>query len=174
MSKFKTIRQGLMLLAASLWVLVTPWATKAAVKRAVWDAEPSTDQHGQGMTIRGDLQPKDMWRQTLDDRLPGGTYEPTVAKMLEEKGRDATAAYWIGRRNRAHGLRKKYGVPSDQASYNTRFIEDAKGRVNGIRPDGSWYWQRKVGPFKVVAGHRIYKLLDGSYLAVPTATIKKA
>lgn len=180
MSKATTIRHGLILLAASLWVLVTPWATKKAIKRVDWDTEPSTDQHGMGLTIRGDLHPDDAWRGTLDDRLPGGTYEPTVAKMLEEKGRDATAFYWIGRRNRAHGMRRKYARPSTLEAYNERFEPDENGHVYGIRSDGTWYRERRIGPFKRVTGWRIYRALikgksgEFEYLAVPTATIKKA
>lgn len=197
MGKTSTVLKGLVLLAASLAVpfglplivapllwhvmpaltplalLLVPVLPMLAVAGAKWDSEPSTDQHGQGLTQRGDLPGWARWMQTLDDRLPGGTYEPTVAAMLAKVGRYWTSVYWIGWRNRAHGLRKTFGRPSTLEAYLTRF-EFIGDVAQGVRSDGSWYHAEQIGSLLWVAGHRIYKLPGDQYLAVPTATIKKA
>lgn len=174
MKRAITILQGLVLLLASIVVLLNPWLPLLAVRFARWDAEPTPDQHGQVPTIRGDLPLWARWMQTLDDRLPGGTYEPAVAEWLSQRGRTYCSVMWIWWRNRAHGLRRTFGRPSTEAAYMTRFEPDAEGFVYGKRSDGTWYWAMPLGPLRAVAGHRIYKLPGDQYLAVPTATVKKA
>lgn len=157
----------------SLALLLVPVLPVLAVAGARWDSTPTTDQHGQGLTLRGDLPGWARWMQTLDDRLPGGTYEPTVAALLARVGRFWTSVYWIGWRNRAHGLRRVFGLPSTLQAYNERF-HPVDGVAQGVRSDGSWYWARTLGPLRVVAGHRIYRLPGEVFLAVPTATVKRA
>lgn len=174
MSRAVTVLQGLLLLLASVFVFINPWLPMLAVRGARWDTEPTPDQHGQVPTIRGDLPRWAMWMQTLDDWLPGGTYEPTVAALLQRWGRYWCSVYWIGWRNRSHGLRRTFGRPSTAAAYFTHFEPDAEGFVYGIREDGTWYWALPLGPLRMVAGYRIYRLPGEQYLAVPTATIKRA
>lgn len=177
-NRWKVRRQGLLLVLLGLWVLVTPWLTRRAIRRATWDAEPTFDQHGAVATQRGDLHPDDAWRGTPDDRLPGGTYEPTVAAWLEEHGREECAFRWL-MRNRAHGARRRYAVRSNADCYgeSTWFPETRWGVgwiTRGVRSDGTRYFRLRVGPIAYVEGHRVYRYLDGSYWAVPTATIKRA
>jgi hypothetical protein len=168
------ILKGLVLLLASIFVLLCPPLSLLAVACARWDQESTPDQWGTTPTRRGDLPRWARWMQTMDDRLPGGTYEPTVARMLERRGRFWTSVYWIGWRNRAHGLRRYFGTPSTEAAYKTSFKPDAQGRIDGVREDGSWYWQRSLWGFRIVAGHRVYRIAPGEYLAVPAVTIKRA
>jgi hypothetical protein len=171
-SRWAVRRQGLWLTLVGLYVLITPWLTTRAVKRATWDTEPSGDRYGLHPTIRGDLQPRDAWRGTPDERLPGGTYEPTVREWLAEHGRDECAKRWL-LRNRAHGIRAAYAIPSTEAAWLEQFPE--VGRVTrGVRSDGTWFYKRRVGAFCYVEGHRIYQYLDGTYQAIPTCTIKRA
>lgn len=202
MSRARTIVGGLVLLAASIAVVpglgpllygLAVWAWPAlsspigwavalgqsllvplAVGLARWDQAPTAGSWGTHPTIRGDVPRALRWLQTIDERLPGGLYEPTVERLLQRAGRHGAALYWIGWRNRAHGLRRVLGAPSTQAAYLQRFPEDDDGKTQGVREDGTWYWSRKLGPLRAVAGHRIYLLLDGSHLAVPTCTIKRA
>lgn len=167
------ILKGLVLLLASLFVLLCPPLSLLAVAFARWDDDPTPDQWGTTPTPRGDLPRWARWMQTMDERLPGGTYEPTVARMLSRWGRYWTSVYWIGWRNRAHGLRRTFGRPSTEDAYRTSFQPDAKGRVYGVRSDGSWYWERRWWQLRLVVGHRVYRIQPGEYLAVPTFTIKR-
>lgn len=170
--KTVTVLAGLVLLLAGIVVLLCPWLPLLAVALARWDATPSFGARDQHATIRGDVPRWLRWLQTSDERLPGGLYEPTVAGWLETRGRFWCSFMWIWWRNRAHGMRKLVDRPSTEAAWHEKFpIVD--GRASGVRTDGTWYWSRDIGPLRVVAGYRIYALLDGTYSAVPTATIKK-
>jgi hypothetical protein len=168
------IFKGLVLLLASLLVLLCPPLSMLAVACARWDRHATPDQWGTTPTERGDLPRWARWMQTMDERLPGGTYEPTVARMLERRGRYWTSVYWIGLRNRAHGLRRRFGRPSTEDAYRASFQPDERGRIDGVRSDGSWYWQRSAWGLRVVVGHRVYRIKPGEYLAVPTVTIKRS
>lgn len=168
------VLKGLALLLASLFVLLCPPLSLLAVAFARWDDEPTPDQWGTTPTPRGDLPRWARWMQTMDERLPGGTYEPTVGRMLTRLGRYWTSVYWIGLRNRAHGLRRSFGQPSTEDAYATSFGPDSKGRIYGVRSDGSWYWERRALGFRLVVGHRVYRTAPGDYLAVPTFTIKRS
>lgn len=202
MSRTRTILAGLLLLAVSIavmpglgplvyglavWLrpsLSSPvgWAVAIAqsllvplaVALASWDKLPTAGSWGTHPTIRGDVPRALRWLQTMDERLPGGLYEPTVERLLERVGRYWTSLYWLGWRNRAHGFRRLVSKASTEAAYLQRFPEDESGKTKGVRVDGSWYWSRRLGPLRAVAGYRVYLLLDGSYLAVPTCTIKRA
>lgn len=164
-----TVLQGLVLTLASLVVLLCPPLSDAGGgmrpvgQRADGGPAGHDTDHPRRPARLGALE------QTLDDRLPGGTYEPTVSRMLERFGPYWTSVYWIGWRNRAHGLRRVLGRPSTEAAYLVRFPPGARG----VRPDGSWYWERAFGPLRVVAGHRVYRIAPGDYLAVPTLTVKR-
>lgn len=173
-SRWRVRRQGLLLVLLGLWVLVTPWRTRRAIRRVTWDTEPTYDQWQAVSTIRGDLHPDDAWRGTPDERLPGGTYEPTVAAWLEKYGRDECSYRWL-LRNRAHGARRRYAVRSNEQCYGESTWFPEVGRITrGVRSDGTRYFRLRVGPLAYVEGHRVYRYLDGSYWAVPTCTIKRA
>lgn len=165
-SRTVTVLQGAVLLLASVAVALMPFLTLLAVLLARWDTRKTYGSYGGPAVLRGDVPDGLRWLQTNDERLPGGLHEPTVAKVYGRWGRVACSWYWIGWRNRAHGLRRVFGVPSTEEMANIRFPSG-----EGTRPDGTWFWSRKVGPIRVVAGHRIYMLPSG-YMAVPTLTFK--
>lgn len=172
-----TILKGLLLTLAGVLVLLLPLLPLLAVLLARWDKVPTPGSWGDYPTIRGDVPRWLSWLQTVDERLPGGLYEPTVVRILERYGRTLCSLYWIGWRNRAHGLRRAMGRPSTEAAWKSSFKPDERGRAYGVREDGTWYWSQLFGPswlrLVVVAGYRVYRLADGAYLAVPTATIKR-
>lgn len=153
-------------------------AVIVAVLLAKWDEEPTPGSWGLHPTIRGDVPKPLRWLQTNDERLPGGLYEETVAKLLERTGRVVCSMYWLGWRNRAHGMRKVFGKylhgEEGKAALTTLF-DEVDGKVKGVRPDGSWFYRKRLfGAFVFVCGHRVYDLHDGRYLVVPTCTAKRA
>lgn len=166
MSKAVTLLQGVLLLLASVLVFFLQPVTLLAR----WDKQPTPGTYDTVPTIRGDVPGWLRWLQTNDERLPGGLHEPTVLRVFERYGRLVCSWYWIGLRNRAHGLRRAFGLPSTEAMANIRFPM-VNGRANGTRPDGTWFWSRDFWRLRAVAGHRIYMLPTG-YLAVPTFTVK--
>lgn len=170
MSRVITILQGVLLLLASVLVFLLPPVTLFAVLLARWDKQPTRGTYDTVLTIRGDVPGWLRWLQTNDERLPGGLHEPTVLRVFERFGRVLCSWYWIGWRNRAHGLRRGFGLPSTEAMANIRFPV-VNGKASGTRPDGTWYWSRDFWGLRAVAGHRIYMLPTG-FLAVPTFTIK--
>jgi hypothetical protein len=138
-----------------------------------WDTEPTPGSWISYPTIRGDLPKGFRWLQTTDERLPGGLYEPTVVKIFERVGKYWTSVYWLGLRNRAHGLRAYFAQPSNEESFHTIFQENKHGIIRGWRSDGTWYFSVRFFGFKLVLGHRVYCLLDSSFIAVPTVTLKR-
>lgn len=170
MSKAATVLKGGLLLLASVLVFFLPLVTLLAVLLARWDKHPTPGTYDTVPTIRGDVPAWLRWLQTNDERLPGGLHEPTVLRVFQRFGRVVCSWYWIGWRNRAHGLRRVFGLPSTEAMAGIRFPV-VEGKASGTRPDGTWYWSRDLWRLRVVAGHRIYMLPTG-YLAVPTFTIK--
>lgn len=175
----ETIKQGKKLFWQSVLIKACPlvWiVTLIAVLSAKWDKMESLDSQGQYPYKRGDLPDWAIGFQTPDERLPGGTYEPTVQKRLEKFGKVITSWMWITWRNAGHGFRMKYARPSDEASYNV-----STKPMEGTRPDGTWWKKEKIGPFIKQTGHRIYKfyIFAGPsdpgpvYYSVPTWTIKK-
>ena len=167
-----TVIKGLVLLLASVLVFFLPPLTLLAVLLARWDRSLTPGTFGGPPVRRGDVPRWLLWLQTNDERLPGGLHEPTVLRVYERFGRVICSWYWIGLRNRAHGLRRVFGRPSTEEMANIRF-PIADGKASGTRPDGTWYWSRDIWRLRVVAGHRIY-LLPSGYMAVPTFTIKRA
>jgi len=135
-----------------------------ALAGAKWDAFPSLDSNGQGLTIRGDLPDWAWFLQTPDERLPGGTYEPTVASVLEKYGPLVCSLYWLGLRNRMHGLAAYFGVP----------VASPWSPIPGFYDNGVLWWLRyPIGRFQLKAGYRTYGI-KGQWLAVPCLTITKA
>lgn len=202
------VAQGLALLAASIvvvpglavalyalavWVwpgLWSPVALGAAlglsllvpigVLLARWDTVASEGRNSPDLAIRGDVPRLLRWLlQTMDERLPGDLGEAAVAKVHARFGRVVCGMYWLGWRNRAHGLRRYVSRPlvgaEGEASWRRRF-EEVDGVAFGVRDDGSCYYSRRLWfGLKFVAGHRVYQLLDKTtYLPVPTCTVKTA
>lgn len=145
--------------------LLAPLLVLLALPFAQWDAKPSFDSNGQGMTIRGDLPCWAAWLATPDERLPGGTYEATVDRVLKRWGRHVCAWYWLGIRNTLHGLAFTFSRPlthpwSPEPGY--------------YQADGLW-WLRKPlmgGKLQLKAGWRNYRV-DGSWWGVPCCSITR-
>jgi hypothetical protein len=147
---------------------------------ARWDKLATEGRNSPDLAIRGDVLRLVRWLiQTMDERLPGDLGEATVAKLHARFGRVVCGIYWLGWRNRAHGLRRYVSQPlhgaEGEAAWRRRF-EEVDGVAFGVREDGSWYYSRRLWfGLKFVTGHRVYQLLDKStYLPVPTCTVKGA
>ena len=172
MARSIVVLKGVVLLLSSVAVFFLPMLTLLAVLLARWDKLPTTGTYDKVMVIRGDVPNWLRWLQTNDERLPGGLHEPTVLKMYQRFGKVICSWYWIGIRNRAHGLRRTFGVPTTEAMGGIKFPY-VNGKASGTRPDGTWFWSKDFWFLRVVTGHRIY-LLPSGYMAVPTLTIKFA
>lgn len=170
MNRALTVLQGVFLLLASVLVFLLPPLTLMAVLLARWDKHPTPGTFDAVSVIRGDVPRWLIWLQTNDERLPGGLHEPTVKQKYDRYGKVICSWYWIGVRNRAHGLRRLLSLPSTEEMGGIRFPR-VNGKAYGVRPDGTWFWSRDFWGFRAVAGHRIY-FVDGKYMAVPTFTIK--
>lgn len=146
-------------LASSAFGLLAPVLVPAALLFARWDRNPSTDSHGECLTIRGDLPDWASWLSTPDERLPGGTYEPAVAAVFARRGRFWCSWYWLGIRNRGLGLDFTRAVP----------VTSPWPTDPGIYLSGMLWWMR----IPVLGGRREFKLgwrtyaLQGKYFAAP-------
>jgi hypothetical protein len=138
------------------WLLVA-----IALPFAKWDSTPTLDSNQQGMTIRGDLPGWASFLSTPDERLPGGTYEPAVTEVLNKYGKWICSWYWLGLRNRMHGLASRYKVP----------LSAPWPSAPGYYEQGDLWWLRKqLGRFQLKAGWRQYTI-GGKLYAVPACTI---
>lgn len=158
------------LLAALLTHLVAlcaPIVVPIAVLFARWDLVTSK-QDGL-LSTYGDLPEWASWFTTPDARLPGGLYEPTVAKMLGKYGCYLTSVYWLGLRNRAHGFAALFAKPASQAQFHQ---PQAVGFTQ--LGDGIWLYKKPLGALVFMCGYRVYDLRNGDYIASPCLTIKKA
>ena len=178
------IVQTLIGLLAPIYMLVLVWFIK-------WDKTPSY-RTADGPTdwdpsfiIRGDLPQALQWAQTMDERFPGGMYEPTITKMYGNGSplRALFTSYmWAGHRNRAHGLAFNWGKravgyiadPFDLSESNDRtgWVELDDGWHFSRTSDGVWRNYKSLGPFWVVTGYEVYRLRDGTFWAVNQFTLK--
>jgi len=154
----------------SLWaslgvLLAVPVAVLVAVPFARWDTMPSTDSAGVCPTLRGDLPRWASWLGTPNERLPGGTYEPAVASVLERFGRSCCAWYWLAMRNQLYGLSAVASGP----------ISGPWPSEPGYYENGDYWWLRRPilwGRLTFKAGYRAY-FVNGAWIAVPALTITK-
>nr|WP_315237729.1 hypothetical protein [uncultured Albidiferax sp.] len=163
----KYVKPILIALLLQVVALLAPFLVLLALPFIRWDTDLSLDPSGRHPATRGDLPRWLAWLGTPDERLPGGLYEPTVKSIYRRFGHVWCAWYWLGVRNRVHGLAAMLGVPTSafwppEPGYYTR---------------GNLWWLRYPllgGRLAFKAGYRSYKLLDGTFLAVPVFTITKA
>ena len=148
--------------------LFAPLLVFLALPLIRWDHELTNGSYGQWPTVRGDLPGWLRWLQTPDERLPGGLYEPTVRDLLDRRGRVVCSWYWLGLRNRAHGLQASFGKPATLEQFATRIGEGFTDLGNGL-----WAYRKKLGPIVFQTGYRVY-LNPMGYLAAPAFTFKKA
>lgn len=154
---------GLLLALVSL--ILAPIGMLLAVWFIKWDKEPSNGSYNQNPTIRGDLPYFLKWFQTPDERFPGGLYEPTVADMLNKRGKIVTSYYWAGLRNQLMGLAAALGRTTED------YIPE---QPLGFWERGSiWRYSKNIGFAKFVCGWQVYRKADQSFLAVPVCTLKK-
>jgi hypothetical protein len=159
------IKPILIALLIQVVALFAPVLVLLALPFIRWDAEPSAID-GQS-SIRGDLPRWLAWLGTPDERLPGGLYEPAVLSIYKRFGRFFCAWYWLGIRNRVHGFAAVFGLPTS-APWADGFGLQQRGCLWWIR------WPLLWGRLAFKAGYRSYRLLDGTFLAVPVFTITKA
>jgi hypothetical protein len=110
--------------------------------------------------IRGDLPKWAAWFGTFDERLPGGMYEPSVARVYQKYGRYVCSLYWLIVRNRMFGLMKfLFGKPAE-------------------RHEQSEFVMHEVGPFLIGWGTKVYRATptahwrDGPFVRCPSVTIR--
>ena len=147
-------------IAAPILMLVAVWFV-------TWDTEPSTGSYADDptvpLTIRGDLPWWLSWFSTPDERCPGNTFEPTIMEMIEKYGKTVTTYYNLGLRNQLMGLAAALGKPS------TAYAPE----VNNWQRGDVWAFSFPLLICRFVGGWQIYKLLDGTFLAVPVGTLKR-
>jgi hypothetical protein len=148
--------------------LVIPAITIIAVDHATWDKEPSADSNGERPdVIRGDLPSWAWFLATPDERLPGGTYEPTVDEYLEEHGPFACSVYWLYR-NQLHGLSFAFAqrLPAPWPIFPGYYE---------VPELGLWWLRYPLlgNTFQLKAGYRQY-YVGGQLYGVPCCTITRA
>lgn len=92
-----------------LWRLAAPFVVPFMLRKAV-KTDVITSHHAQPNIQRYRLPKKWEWVETPDEHLPGGMYEPTVAKLYKRFGWFITSWYWLGLRNVGQGLLFPHGA----------------------------------------------------------------
>lgn len=152
-----------------------------------WDDHPTpaADPYDPSVTVRGDLPRLFRWAQTMDQRYPGGLYEPAIMAALGNGGywrRLWTSYLWTGHRNRAQGLVCWFGKPA------TDYIVDPwatdRDTTGWVRDGNTWHFEREsdrvwktikmIGVIHISFGFQVYRLADASFWAVPLFTIRKS
>lgn len=162
MSKAWPILVALLVMAAGL---LAPVLVLLALPFARWDSAVSLDSNGQGRVQRGDLSRWAAWLSTPDERLPGGTYEPKVARVLARCGRFCCSWYWLGVRNRLHGLAFAFARPLTMPWSPVPGYYEAEGL----------WWLRKPllgNRLQLKAGWRTYRV-GGRWWGVPCCSITR-
>ncbi len=140
------------------------WDETATETVIHWSTGPG-DPNESVSRIRGDLPRWLRWFQTPDERFPCAMYEPAMLSMLDTRGKLFASYWWAGWRNQLMGMAAAFGKPA------TDFIPESAGYWER---DDIWRYSLPVGPIRIVVGWQVTKLLDGSFLAVPVATLKRS
>jgi len=161
---------GLAALGGGWWSLLALLLVPALVLLSLLFAQRGAegpDSQGQHADVRRGRLPAGLWwLETPDERLPGGTYEPTVWRTYTLFGWYACALYWLGWRNQLHGLgfsfRKRLSVPW---SLRRGYFRNA---------EGLWWARLGLGPlpFELKLGWRQY-IVQGELWAVPCCTVTR-
>ena len=151
-----------------------------------WDPlpTPADDPFDPSVTTRGDLPKWLRWAQTMDQRYPGGLYEPAIMAALgngEHWRRLWTSYLWTGHRNRAMGLAYMLGKPAldyipDPWSTDrdrTGWVLDKNTWTFTRESDQVWKKVRMYNKFHVHTGYQVYRLANGTFWAVNLFTIRK-
>lgn len=149
-------------LLIGLLSLTAPVLMLFALPFVKWDKTESFGSYGRDSVMRGDLPDWLGWLRTPDERLPGGLYETEHANLYAKYGKWVASWYWLGVRNRLIGLGAMCGFEAQG------YIPDELGFY---RAGPVWQMSTKVGVIKFVIGHKVYKLLDGKFRAVPVCSV---
>ena len=163
-------------LLAPLYMLLLVWLIR-------WDDQPTPadDPWDVSVTVRGDLPRWLRWAQTMDQRFPGGLYEPAIMAALGNGGywrRIWTSYLWTGHRNRAMGLAYLCGkpaldyIPDPWSTDRDRTGWTQTGNVWRFERSDVWKQIRMLGRFHIHTGFQVYRLADGSFWAVNLFTIR--
>jgi len=121
-------------------------------------------------TIMGDFPDWLSWLRTPDQRLPCDTGIPECKAMLDDKGKVFTAWVWAGIRNPLMGLAVWLGEPT--SDYAPEGVEGLWKRTDQFGT--IWKYTKTIGKVRLITGHNVYKLIDGTYHSAPVFTAKWA
>jgi len=143
--------------------LLSPIFMLIALPFIRWDKGVSTSDNYPHPVIRGDLPQMFKWLGTIDERLPGGLYEPVVESIYLKYGKVLCSWYWLGFRNKMHYLGTYVlGKPTD-------------GPIDWVwgyhEQYGLWRYTKKLGKLRFVVGWQSYNN-NGYWQARPVCTIK--
>lgn len=129
-----------------LWRLAAPFVVPFMLRKAE-KTDVITSHHDQPNIQRYRLPAKWAWVETPDEHLPGGMYEPTVAKLYKSFGWFITSWYWLGLRNVGQGLLFPYGkIVHPIYTPNTNFAD--RREVNARRKTQLFFAELKQYPPK--------------------------
>lgn len=153
-------------LLITLLNLLCPVLVLFALPFIRWDEAATAPRNADGIdVVQGDLPAWLSWLSTPDIRLPGDTCEEAVKAMYLKRGMWVTSWYWLGIRNCLMGLAVWAGKPT------TDYIPEQP--LGFWRRGDLWRYAVVIGPLKLVLGYQVYKLLDGTFRAVPVCTLKR-
>jgi len=116
------------------------------------------------------------WMVTPDDPVspfgsgttPGASTEKSQMRLYEKFGRYVGDVVWLGWRNSAYGYaysQKPDWLKDPSIKYEELDIWGTENKEVYLRqPDGSVLWEktRRLGPFRLITGHRLTPILSGS------------
>jgi hypothetical protein len=174
------ITLGFVALAVEWLSLLAPLLTIPAVLAAKLDAEPSEGAHpGLGTLVRRPQLPAWAWWADTPDDKGLGMYEATVRWAYEHLGWRLALWYWLGFRNRLHGLSWGFGKLCAYA-----IDLNSPANAQGWRFAGKlWQFELPLGPARLLLGYKQYddhfyayvpKFFPQPRWAVPMVTLKRA
>lgn len=138
-----------------------------------WDKEPSVGPQRTNPptpTIMGDFPDWLSWFRTPDQRLPCDTGIPECKWVLDTYGKYAASWIWAGNRNALMGLAVWCGnQTSDYAPENVEGLWERHDEFGTC-----WRYTKTLGRVKIIFGHNVYAMLDGTFRTAPVFTLKKA
>ena len=145
------------------WMIVWDIVPTSAVTR--WSTGPG-DPNSTELVIRGHFKPWCTWFGVPDDLPPGNMYVPEVLAMLHSRGPLWTSYVFYGWRNQMMNLACAFGIPANG------YIPDVPATFWSC--GNVWRLALPLGPIKLIMGHQVYRNMDGTFVAAPVFTVKKA
>lgn len=162
-----------------------PFIVPFALPFIRWDNTLSAGNWDKTRVIRGDLPSWLSWLGTPDERLPGNLEEPSMRKMYQWFGPRVAAWYWLGVRNRLHGLAFTCALPlpnnepwSAVPGFYKRVVilDDFPTTWDPEERILIWWLRMPIlgGRFQLKAGWRSYYIRTGDqWYGVPCLTITR-